>query len=102
MKNHRITRAATKDGSSAGQPMHRASNERSFCASRNDACQTSFASGSVARRYGGIDQTMQFESKRPTGIAAKNGATKKTIGAKPVCCEWKAVANGTECRGITM
>src|SRR6266480_4582884 len=97
MKNHRITTAATKDARIAGQPMHSASNERSFCASENDACQTPFASGSIARRYGGIHQTIKFESKRPTGMAAKSGATKKTIGAKPVRCEWKTVANETEC-----
>src|SRR4029077_17112852 len=49
-EDHRKTKAATKDATSAGRPMHRTPKERSFCALVNDACQTPFASRVDARR----------------------------------------------------
>ena len=94
-------KAATKDAIRTGKPMQRASNERSFCASTNEACQTPSASRCDARRYGGMHQTMQFERNMPTGMAANNGATKKMMGASPVARECKTVENETAWCGMT-
>ena len=94
-------KAATNDAIKTGKPMQRASNERSFCASTNEACQTPSASRCDARRYGGMHHTMQFERNKPTGMAAKNGATKKMMRASPVAGECKTVENGTACCGRT-
>src|SRR2546421_12049917 len=49
-------KAATNDAIKTGKPMHRASNERSFCACENEACQTPCASRWDARRYAGMHQ----------------------------------------------
>lgn len=49
----------------------------------------------------GMHQTIQFERNKSTGIAAINGATKKTIDASPVACEWKIVENETACCGTS-